>query len=81
MSLAAVLLAPVERAVKRGYFNRSKATLAGYTDMIKIGITGSYGKTSAKFMLGAILRGLRHPGHPHSYNTPMGVCRVIRGRP
>ncbi|MGI6199293.1 MAG: UDP-N-acetylmuramoyl-tripeptide--D-alanyl-D-alanine ligase [Christensenellales bacterium] len=78
VSLAAVLLAPVERAVKRGYFNRSKATLAGYTDMIKIGITGSYGKTSAKFMLGAILsEAFDTLVTPHSYNTPMGVCRVI----
>ncbi|NLG24199.1 MAG: UDP-N-acetylmuramoyl-tripeptide--D-alanyl-D-alanine ligase, partial [Clostridiales bacterium] len=44
-----------------------------------IGITGSYGKTSAKFILATILSErfdvLATPG---SFNTPMGLTRVIR---
>ena len=46
--------------------------------LIRIGVTGSYGKTSAKHMLGTILaRRYRTLITPKSYNTPMGVVRTI----
>ena len=45
-----------------------------------IAITGSYGKTSTKDFLATILskryKVLKTPG---SFNTPMGICKVIRG--
>jgi UDP-N-acetylmuramoyl-tripeptide--D-alanyl-D-alanine ligase len=48
-------------------------------NLIKIGITGSYGKTSTKYILGTILKEkynvLFTPG---SYNTTMGNVKVIR---
>lgn len=44
-----------------------------------IGVTGSYGKTSTKYILGRMLSErynvLITPG---SYNTPMGVVRTVR---
>ena len=48
-------------------------------DLIKIGITGSYGKTSTKFILAAIL-GEKYSvlPTPSSFNTPMGLTKVIR---
>ncbi len=46
-----------------------------------IAITGSYGKTSTKYILKCILAHY-YPTlmTPESYNTPMGICKVIRGQ-
>ncbi len=76
---ANMLAAPVEKAVQRWYLNDARRILAERDDLIKIGITGSYGKTSCKFILGTILSekyNVLVP--PSSYNTPMGVTRVVR---
>ncbi len=79
ITFAGRLAAPVERAVTRWYFSDGKKKLASHKDMIKIGITGSYGKTSCKVILGTILKEKYNTLiTPHSYNTPMGVTRVIR---
>ncbi len=44
----------------------------------KIGITGSYGKTSAKLILTSLLSSkYRVLATPHSYNTPMGIALTI----
>lgn len=77
--LAGVLIAPVEKGINRHFFNDAKAILAGRSDLIKIGITGSYGKTSTKFILAQIL-GEKYNvlASPASFNTPMGLTRVIR---
>lgn len=77
--LAWLITYPVEEAVKSWYFNDARRILKGRNDLIKIGITGSYGKTSTKFILGEILKEkydvLYTPG---SFNTPMGITRVVR---
>jgi len=79
IGLAAFAAQPMERAITQWYYNDGKKKLAAYKDMIKIGITGSYGKTSSKVILGTILsEQYRVIITPHSYNTPMGVTRVIR---
>lgn len=70
---------PLEAAVRRWYYNDAKKKLKQRDDLIRIGITGSYGKTSCKFILGTILSekyNVLVP--PSSYNTTMGVTRVIR---
>lgn len=74
-----LLMRPVEAGVKRHYFNDAKEKLAKRPDLIRVGITGSYGKTSTKFILGAIL-GEKYKTlvPPQSYNTPMGLTRVVR---
>ncbi len=77
--IANALFAPIEKAVQRWYLNDARRILAKRDDLIKIGITGSYGKTSCKFILGTILAekyNVLVP--PSSYNTPMGVTRVVR---
>ena len=43
-----------------------------------LGITGSFGKTSVKFISDTVLsEGLRVKNTPSSYNTPMGLSKVI----
>ena len=76
---ANLLCAPMEAAIRNWYFNDAMQKLAQHKDIIKIGITGSYGKTSVKFILSEILSvkyDVLTP--PQSYNTPMGLTRVIR---
>lgn len=74
-----VLIWPVERGINRWYFNDAKKKLEAREDITKIGITGSFGKTSTKHFLHTILsekyEALLTPG---SFNTPMGVTRTIR---
>ena len=77
--LAWLITWPIEYCVKMWYFNDAKKKLAARSDILKMAITGSYGKTSTKFILGTLLaekyNTLFTPG---SFNTPMGVTRVIR---
>jgi UDP-N-acetylmuramoyl-tripeptide--D-alanyl-D-alanine ligase len=76
---ANLIASPMEKAVQRWYKNDARRILAGRDDLIRIGITGSYGKTSCKFILGTILAekyDVLVP--PASYNTPMGLTRVVR---
>ena len=74
-----LVLYPLEEGIKRWYFNDAKKKLAKHEGLIRIGITGSYGKTGTKYALCSMLspkyETLITPG---SYNTPMGVTRVVR---
>ena len=79
LALAAVLAAPVEKHINNQFLNDAKARLAARPNLIKIGITGSYGKTSTKFLLRDILSvKFNVLATPSSFNTTMGVTRVIR---
>ena len=72
---------PVEKAISEMYFRDAQHILRERNDLIRIGITGSWGKTSVKFILGTILEEKYHTlVTPASYNTPMGVTKVIRSR-
>ena len=72
---------PTEQWVKERYVNsaRRKLNKKEYKNLIKIGITGSYGKTSTKFILETILKEKYNVfATPESYNTTMGNVRAIR---
>lgn len=77
--LSNLLASPVEKMINRWYVNDAKKKISSYTNLIKIGITGSYGKTSVKHFLHCILSEkyivLMTPG---SFNTTLGVVRTIR---
>ena len=77
---ANLLLAPFEARTQRRYWNEAHEKL-GRIDPMVIAVTGSYGKTSVKHILGHILETaaptLITPG---SVNTAMGIARVIRER-
>lgn len=76
---AGCVMQPVENRINEGFKAQARAILAQRDDLIKIGITGSYGKTSTKFILAAILsEKFRVLATPASFNTPMGLTRVIR---
>lgn len=79
VALGAVCVSPVEKAINRGYFKDAQKRLAERPELIKVGITGSYGKTSTKFMLATILgEKYKTLATPSSFNVPMSVTRIIR---
>ncbi len=77
--MAGLAMQPVEKAISNYYLNDARKKLAARDDLIKVGITGSYGKTSTKFILATILSEKYDVlATPSSFNTPMGLTRVIR---
>ena len=75
----AIITAPVESFVQKGFINDAKKILRSYDKLTIVGITGSYGKTSSKNILQAILSDkFRSLMTPASFNTPMGVTITIR---
>ncbi len=76
--LANLILIPLESRNQRRFWNEAHAKLARLRPRV-IGITGSFGKTSVKHILGHVLsmhaRTLFTPG---SVNTVMGNTRIIR---
>lgn len=77
LMLANGVMFPVEWQVRQYYLRQARAKLARIHPKV-IGITGSYGKTSTKYILKTILSArYKTLATPGSFNTPMGVCRVI----
>lgn len=74
-----ILNFPIEKAIKEYYINDAKKILRNDKDLVVIGVTGSYGKTSLKFYLENLLKdSFNVLATPGSYNTPMGVVKTIR---
>lgn len=70
---------PVEKTVSQYYINDAKRILKKHSDLTVIGVTGSYGKTTTKFILERILsEHFNVVATPQSFNTPMGVVRTVR---
>jgi UDP-N-acetylmuramoyl-tripeptide--D-alanyl-D-alanine ligase len=81
IALSGLLAWPIEKGISELYFRDAQRILKSRKDLIRIGITGSWGKTSVKFILGTILEEKYHTlVTPASFNTPMGVTKVIRSR-
>lgn len=77
--LVALITDPIEAAVKRGYIHLAKRKLNKQPNLIKIGITGSYGKTTTKHIVNDILSTEYYClMTPASFNTPMGITITIR---
>lgn len=76
--LANILVKPIENAVNKYFYDMAKNKVRSFEDLKIVGITGSYGKTSAKFITAKILEEKFNVlKTPESYNTPMGVSKVI----
>ena len=79
--LAALVTQPIERQVQEGYKKQARKKLSALPDLMTIGITGSYGKTSVKFIVAEILKQRYNTlATPGSYNTPMGICIVVNNK-
>lgn len=72
------LMKPIENSINRKFYNAAADRLASMPDLKIIGVTGSYGKTTTKHYITAILSEqfstLMTPG---SYNTTLGVVRTV----
>ncbi|MEX0994735.1 MAG: UDP-N-acetylmuramoyl-tripeptide--D-alanyl-D-alanine ligase [Balneolaceae bacterium] len=76
--LSAGLMSPVEKRVHEGFKKKARAKLAELPSLKIVAITGSYGKTSTKFLIHDLLNErYKVCMTPGSYNTPMGICKVI----
>ncbi|MDE6398466.1 MAG: UDP-N-acetylmuramoyl-tripeptide--D-alanyl-D-alanine ligase [Clostridiales bacterium] len=72
------MLAPFEALNNRRYERRARKKLQSMPELIKVGITGSYGKTTAKNMLAAMLgNDYNVLTTPASFNTPLGIARTV----
>ena len=79
MYLVALLTLPLENFIKKRYENEARDILNGMDEMIRIGITGSFGKTTTKNIVKDIIGDSFYTlMTPASYNTPMGITRTIR---
>ncbi len=75
----ALITKPIEEAIKKRYENEARKILASMPFLKKIGITGSFGKTSTKNIINDLLSEHYYTlMTPASYNTPMGITRTIR---
>lgn len=74
--LADRVLMPLEKTINYRYLNNARLSL-DRSGLIKIGITGSYGKTTIKNILRDILsRRYNVVATPSSFNTPLGIARA-----
>jgi len=71
------LLRPVQRADNQRFLNRAQQRLRDVRPLV-VGITGSYGKTTTKACVAAVLD-LLGPSYPTpaSFNSTLGVVRAI----
>lgn len=83
ISVAALaFIAPLEKVNSERYILCAKSKLANNEKLIKIGITGSFGKTSVKNILYEMLSTtfvtVMTEGN---YNTPLGIARTVGNMP
>ncbi|MFB6230016.1 MAG: Mur ligase family protein [Salinibacter sp.] len=78
VALGGSLMYPVETAIQEGFKQQARRRLRERSDLTVVGITGSYGKTSTKFIVAELLRQKYNVyATPSSYNTPMGLCLAV----
>lgn len=76
--LGGLAVLPLEMWIQNGFIRKARKKIAAMPHLKVVAITGSYGKTSTKFAIAAFLKErLNVCVTPGSYNTPMGICKVI----
>ena len=79
MILSLKLMLPIEKKIQQGFIKEAREIIKKRRDLLVIGVTGSYGKTSVKYFVKTILsEKFNTIMTPESYNTPMGITKVIR---
>lgn len=72
------LVKPIENNINNKFYNDAFKKIKELKSITSVGITGSYGKTSTKFIAATILsEKYKVLKTPDSYNTPMGISKVI----
>ncbi|MBQ0110778.1 MAG: UDP-N-acetylmuramoyl-tripeptide--D-alanyl-D-alanine ligase [Oscillospiraceae bacterium] len=75
----AALMSLVEKAIALYYKKDAEKILASMPSLKVIGVTGSFGKTSVKFILKQMLSEKYNVcATPESFNTPLGLIRTVR---
>lgn len=70
---------PINNLITNGYIKDAKKKLESMPNLIVIGVTGSYGKTTMKTFLGKILSSKYNVLiTPQNFNTTLGVVKTIR---
>lgn len=78
LSLAVILLWPLDFLIKRLLVFRARNKISSFPELKIIGIAGSYGKTTMKEILSAVLSAkYKVAATPESVNTPVGIARWI----
>lgn len=76
--IVALITAPIENSINKSFCKKARNKLKEIPDCKKIGITGSFGKTSTKHIINTILsQKYNCLMTPASYNTTMGVVRTV----
>lgn len=76
--LAAIIMRPIEDKINARFYKAARKKLAATKGLVRIGITGSYGKTETKMILKTLLsEKYRVLATPPSYSSAMGISRVI----
>ena len=70
---------PIEKYIQKRFINQAKKIINDMPNLLVIGVTGSYGKTSVKNYLAKTLSTKYEVlATPKNYNTTMGVVKTIR---
>lgn len=81
VTICGMLMMPIEHKIRMHYVKDARKILAAYPHLFIVGITGSYGKTSVKNILHALLKDSCYTlMTPYSYNNLMGITLTIRTR-
>lgn len=76
--LVNLINSPIEKGIQKKFMIKAKRKLEEMPNLKVIGITGSYGKTSTKYIVTTILSQKYNVlMTPESFNTTMGVVRTI----
>lgn len=77
--LSNIINRPVEKYINDGFVNDAKQKINSMHNLTVIGVTGSYGKTTVKQILGKLLsKDFNVLITPYNYNTTLGVTITIR---
>lgn len=76
--LSHLLVLPIEGYLYDYYVKKAREKIFNHNNLQVVGITGSFGKTSTKVIVGEILKKEYNVCiTPQSYNTPMGLCITV----
>ena len=73
-----IINSPIEKQIQQKFIRKANKLLKQMPNLKVIGITGSYGKTSTKYILSTILSQKYNVlKTPKSFNTRMGIAKTI----